>query len=107
VKKPTKIDTKDPDETILLSFDFTEYLNSGETVASATYESVIKVGTDPSAAGMITGTPTSGTICKTLVKDGLHNNDYVVSCIATTTLGQKIKLSYYVPVRSQELYDYR
>jgi len=104
MKKPARHTLKDPDEKIFIDADFTSYLATSETISSQVWECVVKVGTDSNATAMLSGTPTkTGAVCSQLLIDGVHGNEYVVSCLATTSTGQILKLSYQVPVRTQEL----
>ena len=104
MRKPIRHDIKDPSEVLLITCDFTDYLTTGETISNQTWTSTVKTGTDIHASDMVTGTPAvSGSRCSLLVQKGENGVDYIVSCLATTSTGQKLKLSYLLPVRTQEL----
>jgi hypothetical protein len=103
MKPPKRLRIKDPNEKIFVVADYTDYLTTGETISSQVWEMYVKTGTDASATAMISGTPTkTNSTCTQLIIDGVNGNDYVASCLATTSLGQVLKLSYLIPVRIQE-----
>lgn len=80
-------------EREIISVDFTDDLAIGETILSAVWTCSVKIGTDPAANAMISGTATIvGPIVSTLLIDGLAGVHYYPICTITTSLGQRLVL---------------
>lgn len=104
MRKPIKFGIKDPDEKVFIRAKFAPYLKPSEIIVSQLWEILVKTGTDASAASMLSGTPIAiDNECSQLLINGVSGNDYVISCLATTSTGQILKLSYLVEVKDQEL----
>lgn len=96
------LSSKSPDEVVSISFDFTRQLEDGETIQSVLISLAVAHGSDPAAGSMLTSTEDiSGGIVSRLVRHGVDDTDYLLACLATTSLGQVLKLSGILPVRSQ------
>ena len=82
-------DEKQVDEDVILSFDFTKQLATGETISTAVFSATVIKGTDASPDNIISGSATiSGAVCTQLVINGLDKVKYLVKCIATTSQNQ-------------------
>ncbi|MGL4480453.1 MAG: hypothetical protein ACRCVK_19795 [Aeromonas veronii] len=93
---------KDPTETISISLDYAPLLADAETIASASISLAVLRGTDPDAGTMLVGGAViDSPVVSHLVRNGVDSVDYLVSCLATTTLGQILKISGILPVRVQ------
>lgn len=93
---------KTPEEVVSVSFDYAGLLAAGETIQSASLSLSVLHGSDAAAASMLTATEVfSGAVVSRLVRNGVDATDYVVSCLATTNLGQVLQLSGILPVRVQ------
>ena len=92
---------KDPDERLLLTFNFANWLATGETIdlASIRVESIPEIGADPDAAAMIVGEASlTGTKALQMVGGGLVGVTYRLKCTAETSKGQKLVLNGRLPV---------
>jgi hypothetical protein len=66
-------------------------LASGETISGSTWSVEVVEGSDPNAADMLSGSPsTSGSKVSHLVTGGLDQILYCIVAAATTSLGQVI-----------------
>lgn len=75
------LDPKSPLETYLVSFDFSENLNS---VTSAIVSAELDTGSDPQFASVVSGFPTIvGSVVHQRVTGGVHFCDYRLRCTAT------------------------
>lgn len=98
---------------IPLSFDFTAYLESGETVASAEVAvTVHNTGVDDHPENLLDGSPQvildgttvrqhcTGATGGARATGGLDGVDYAVTCVATTSNARKVPLVSILPVRN-------
>ena len=84
-------DEKQVDEDVILSFDYTKQLATGETISTAVFSATVVKGTDASPDNIISGLATiSGAVCSQLVVDGVNGVKYLIKCIATTSQSQKL-----------------
>ena len=84
-------DEKQVDEDVILSFNYTKQLATGETISTAVFSATVIKGTDASPDNIISGSATiSGAVCSQLVIDGVNGVKYLIKCIATTSQNQKL-----------------
>lgn len=93
--------SKDPNEVVPLTFDFSEYLTGGEaltgtpTITVETYS-----GVDATPANLIYGSPTvTGDRIKQAVRLGVDGVTYLVRASSTTTAGNVYALGALLPVK--------
>lgn len=93
---------KDPSEVVSLSADYAALLADGETIASASVSLAVLHGNDANVGTMLLGgAAIAGSVVTHLVRNGVDAVDYTFSVLATTNLGQILKLSGVLPVRVQ------
>ncbi len=81
------VETKDPSERKLCKFDFTNDLQSGETITATAFTVTLAKGTDAAPSAILDGAPTvSGSVVVQRVVGGANNADYDIRCEATTSL---------------------
>lgn len=79
------IKRKDPDSVIDFGLDWSEWLNTGDTVSSATWTVTSPSGDlDPIA---VDSSNVSGAICTAVTSGGTAGNKYELKCRVTTTNG--------------------
>lgn len=94
------ISSKATDEVIVVSFDYAALLGDGETVSSASVGIAVRTGVDPDVAAMLAGSTSVGaSVVSHLVRNGVDAADYTLTCLATTSAGQVLRLSGILPVR--------
>ena len=96
-----ELDAKRQTETVLVAFDFTSFLNLGETVSTQVTTSSVWSGTDSSPAAMISGASSNASgVISQLITGGLAGVLYLLSCTITTSLGQTLVGSAYMAVKA-------
>ena len=100
---PSYFDTKDPSESIPLTFDLSSNLAAGETLTSVPTVTVTLVaGTDPSPSAILTGVNSlDATLTKAIVgvHAGITGCAYEVKVVVSTSNAQKVlALSGILPV---------
>jgi len=98
---------KDPDSNIQYGLDFTDYLNSGDTVTSAviTIESItgdaspLAFPTDAATDVLVSG----GVLVNIRLQGGTANNIYTVKCKIVTTQGDTDARSFRIVVKEKVL----
>lgn len=95
-----ELDPKDPEETLVVTFDFTKDLDPGETISTPVTTVSVVVGTDPASASVLSGSPTAavGVVTQT-VTVGLDGCDYRLQCKVTTSASRVLVLAAILPVR--------
>jgi hypothetical protein len=79
-------------ETVLLPFNFSSELASGETISAQTVTAAVYSGTDANPAALISGAATvSGAIVTQKVLPLTAGVIYELLCQATTSLGQVLR----------------
>lgn len=101
-----RVDPIDPAEAVVLTFDFSPALDSGETLAGLITTSVRTVlGVDPAPQDVLNGTPIFGvgdTSVLVPVKGGLVDRDYAVKVVVGTSNAAKVlALVAHLPVREE------
>lgn len=97
------LSTKDPSESVVITFDFTLALNSGETLASVvSVTPTVTLGTDPAPTAVLNGTAaiSGGTSIQQPVHAGIDATNYFLKAIASTSAGRVLALSATLPVRA-------
>lgn len=99
-----RIDAIDPAEAVVVTFDFTDALDTGETLTGAITTTVTTaLGVDASPSAVLNGSATYGAGNKTVlvpVKGGLADHDYAIKVVVATTNAQKIlALVAHLPIR--------
>jgi len=89
----TLLSTKDVDEEVILTFDFTDGLASGEALTSiVSTEIVVNSGVDANVALVLNGSPnfyTGNSAVSVPVKGGLADCSYKVKVTCDTTNAEK------------------
>lgn len=92
---------KEPAEKLLLTFNFANWLATGETIVltSIKVESIPEVGADVSAAAMVIGVASlTGAKAIQMIGGGVVGVTYRLKCTVETTKGQKLVLNGRLPV---------
>ena len=91
---PVMMDPKDPESVLLYTFDWTEWLDTGDTLSTHTItaQTGITVDSDAIAANTKVNITLSG---------GTANKDYIVECLITTANGLTDERSMRIPVRER------
>lgn len=98
-----QLGVKDPEETVILTFDFSKALDSGETIQSAVTSALVQTGTDPTPGNLISGAASfSNQDGKVLQKvtGGVAGVTYAVRCKATTSSDKVLVLAATLPVKN-------
>lgn len=95
-------DSKDPDETITITFPFGDELGAA-TIASVDYVTIALInGTDAAVGTMLNGAAEiSGGDVFQSVRYGVHQADYKVRCRAVLSDGRRLVRAIALPVRSR------
>lgn len=90
-----------PAERQIVDWDYSDELNPGETVDSATLAVVLRDGTDPSPAALLDGALILATPkVYQWVRHPVAGCNYVLWCLATTSAGRDIAAVGILPVRA-------
>lgn len=92
---------KDPAEIVLVSFDFTQRLGTGDTIQSCVFSAIRTVdGTDESTS-MISGVAdlTRSPVVSQQVKGGVNDQEYLIEATATLASGLVVVGSAVLPVK--------
>jgi hypothetical protein len=80
---------KDPGETVRLGIDFTDLLDTGETISTAT--AAIRTAAGVTVAAMLSGSEdVSGNVVRQLITGGTAGMSYRLSFTAVTSTGQTL-----------------
>lgn len=91
--------SKTTNETRQLTFDFSSFLGSAETISLAVANCVVWSGTDAAPTSVLTGgTTISGGLVTQLVTGGVAGVIYAVQMVATTSVGQVLTISGFLAV---------
>jgi hypothetical protein len=98
--------SKDPDEDIIVTFDFTEGLAPGETIAAIISVVVtVNAGVDEAPNAILTGVPwidPTGLYGQQPVINGLDNVTYNIQMLCATTFPHRqLAITGILPVRAQ------
>ena len=98
-----KFSPKDPNESIILSFDFSEVLpDTSETITFAEWRITVSVGTDINAQSVLTGERgITDKLTSVLVTAGVNLCDYIITCTVTTSKNQVIEANGLLQIRNQ------
>ena len=97
----TTLPTKDPSETVTVSFVFGNELGGGETVSSATVTCTVMSGSgsaDPTPSAVLAGVPTLGSTILQSVTGGLDGVTYFLKATALTSQGRVLVRKGALPV---------
>lgn len=95
------LDYKDPEETLVVTFDFTKDLDPGETISSPTVTVAIdNGGTDAAYQSVLSGSPTAAVgVVTQVVTLGVDGVDYRLQCKVNTSGSRVLVLAAILPVR--------
>lgn len=101
-----RVDPIDPAEAVVLTFDFSPALDSGETLAGMITTSVrTALGVDPTPQDVLNGVATFGAESRTVlvpVKGGLVDHDYAIKVVVGTSNAAKVlALVAHLPIREE------
>ncbi len=93
----------DPSEDMVLTFDFSLGLLTGESLSgSPTVTVTVDFGTDPNASAIVKASTISGSTVLVAVAGGLDQTDYHIHCLCPTSNPQKeLMTAGILPVRVQ------
>jgi hypothetical protein len=91
---------KDPEAQLFYTFDWSEWLVSGDTIASAVYTVTARVN-DPDPLAKVTSGISSGTKTYIQLKDGQEGKSYVVAVKVTTANGLIDRRNFRVKVENR------
>lgn len=103
--KATTFSEKHPAEILVLSFDFTNDLLTGETITGASRTVETTFGTDAAPSSIFSGvtTFTGGKLALQGVQAGLAYRDYLITMMVTTSSGRTLVLQGILPVRRADV----
>lgn len=87
----TVLSTKDPDEVLDYSIDWSSWLNTGDSVSSAVW--VVEAGLTKDSDSI------NGSITSVIVSGGTSGQDYKATCTMTTTNGLVGERCLTIPVK--------
>jgi hypothetical protein len=96
------LESKDPEEIITVTFDFTEELGS-ETISAATQvvSALVTSGADADVAATLSGAPTvAGGLVYQKFRNGVDGNNYKLRCRVDTSGGRRLVRALTIPVRA-------
>lgn len=94
---------KTTNEIRLLTFDFSSFLALAETISGSVASVAVWSGTDASPSSMLSGSSAvSGALVNQLMTGGVAGVLYVVSIVASTSLGQALTLSGFLAVTAPQ-----
>jgi hypothetical protein len=98
-----KFTSKDPAETVLITFDFSNlFADITEIISGVVWSVEVTKGIDASASSMLTGVSTVSSNAAThLIMSGVAGNIYAIHCVATTNKNQILKLSGSMEIKVQ------
>lgn len=99
-----KFSSKDPEEIIIITFDYTDqFLDASENITTVQeWEISVAEGVDASPTDLFTGIPTfDAKTVSHMITGGLNGVSYLISCTVNTTKGQRIKMAGILPIISQ------
>lgn len=95
-----RLPPKDPEETLVVAFDFTRDLDPGETISSPVTTIAVSVGTDPTPTAVLSGLPTAATgVVTQVITGGVADVDYRLQCKINTSGSRVLVLAAILPVR--------
>ena len=92
----TKLSPKDPSESVVVTFDFSNLLDQvgGEILTTAIWTVSVISGIDASPQNLLSGTYTlKNYMSMSLIKGGISGVNYMIQATATTSYGQVLLLS--------------
>jgi hypothetical protein len=102
-----KFSPKDPEEVVLIAFDFSELIpDTTETIQTIIWEVVSQntvLDNNPTAILTAGTSAINSRLCLHMVQDGINGCSYIISCLVDTSKGQSLKMSGTMLVKSQNL----
>jgi len=100
-----RVDSIDPAEKVVLTFDFSGGLDTGETLTGSASPTVaMQLGTDPTPASVLNGSAAFDASRKKVlvpVQGGLPDCDYAIKVVVPTSNAQKtLALVAILPIRA-------
>lgn len=94
--------SKDPAEVLVVTFDFSSEVDSGESISAAQVYAEVVFGTDPIPTAVLSGSPSvAGGAVLQAVNGGVDGAVYGVRCVATLSpTGRVLVLAANLPVRT-------
>lgn len=94
------LSNKDPEEVVVVTFDFTDRIAQGETLSGPVVTVAVRRGADLNVAQVPNGAPSiSGATVLQSVKAGVHDADYGLKCKVTAG-ARTLVLGGVLPVRN-------
>jgi len=91
---------KDPDEVLVITWDYAAALDAGETLASAVTTASLLSG-DTASPLALWGSPLiDGGEVRQTISAGLAGSSYTLRCLATLSSGRLLALAATLPVRT-------
>lgn len=99
----TKFSQKDPEETVIVTFDFSNlFVDAGEKIMSVDWHVHVDVGIDNSPTNILDGLPSfNNTTTSHLITAGVEGCIYHISPIVTTNKDQILKLTGSMEIKAQ------
>ena len=92
--------TKDPDEVLVITWDYADALDSGETLTSAATSASLLNG-DGASPITLWGSPLiDGADVRQTISGGFSGHSYTLRCLATLSSGRVLALAATLPVRT-------
>lgn len=92
------LESKLTGETLLEPFDFAARLAVGETLSAASTTPTVHSGTDTTPGGVVVSSTISGTKVSVKVTGGVLGVTYLLTCQASTSLGQILQLTAFLVI---------
>lgn len=93
--------SKDPRDIVTATFDYSAALEVGETISTALVQAATKQGTDANPALLLNGTAViNGNYVLQSIRNGVTDNSYLITCVATLSTGRVITVAGVVPVKT-------
>lgn len=99
----TKFSNKDPSETILVTYDFSNLLNlPDEILMNSDWSVITSTGIDLNPANILTGAyALNRTSVSAYITGGINGNVYEIIVIVTTNKNQVLKMSGSINIKVQ------
>jgi hypothetical protein len=92
---------KDPQETVLYTFDFRNLMQGSETLQSSVWSIAVVSGTDLNPNAMLTTPILTQTTSAMLITGGISAVTYQITVTANTSNGQVLKMTGQLEVLTQ------
>ena len=99
-----QLSTKKPSENVIVTFDYSDALSTGETITSiVSVVASISAGVDASPSAILNGSATidsANVLVLQPVTGGLDNVNYDITALVNTSQGQRLACAAILPVRA-------